>query len=113
MACPGPVEAMTSTRTFCSRKRARAGPASFADRPPPAAGLTMAMNRSMSDDEEARAPIFGKNEFLKNQLSQGPDSRGAVQFRQAFRQNISLYLQRSGPRKILIEKHDPVNPLIV
>src|SRR5580658_10111566 len=43
-ACPGPVDASTSIFNPFSRSPARAGPANLAERPPPAAGLTMAKN---------------------------------------------------------------------
>lgn len=45
--------------------------------------------------------------------SQKQNGCGPVQLCETFRQYISLDLQRSRSRKILLEENDPVNPLIV
>src|SRR5271154_6198521 len=47
MAWPGELEAITSIGRPRARNSASFGPASLAARPPPAAGFTMAMKRSM------------------------------------------------------------------
>src|SRR6266568_4522032 len=105
MAWPGPVEATLSTCNLFARNRASAGPANFAERPPPAAGFTMAKNLSMQ----------GVHPFPDSckEDSQGQNRCGAVQFLQTLRQNVPFNLEGSCPRKVLLKENDPVNPLIV
>src|SRR5216683_7047698 len=103
---------MMSTFNPFSRKRARAGPASFAERPPPAAGLTMAKKRSIwsAYKTEILTPVCQSTLTL---LLQRQNRRAAVQLRQAFRQNVAFNLERSRPRKVLVHEDDAMDTLVV
>src|SRR6202521_5564819 len=67
---------MTSTRRPLSRRRAMAGPASLAERPPPAAGLTMAKKVSLTTSRPPAA-----RSLLKGQaVSSGAEAHGWAPF---------------------------------
>src|SRR5260370_5117980 len=103
---------MTSIFNPFSRKRARAGPASFAARPPAAAGLTMAKKRSMESRCEPENPLPIYSVISKPALQR--QHRGAaVQHREAFCQDVAFDLERSRTGKILVQQDDPVDTLVV
>jgi hypothetical protein len=90
----------------------RAGPASFAERPPPAAGLTMAKNRSIGgvNESEMLTPAF---QAIVKRFSQGQNRGSAVQHRETLCQHVAFDLERSRSGKVLIEQNDPVDTLVV
>src|SRR5579862_7284872 len=90
-----------------SRSRARAGPASFADRPPPAAGFTIAKKRSIE------TLYISRPTRPTDRTSQRFHNGGAVKFREALRQDISFYLQRCRERKVVFKDDDAVNAFVV
>src|ERR1700730_7932102 len=109
MACAGPVDAMTSTRMPPSRSRANAGPASFAERPPPAAGFTIAKNLSFNGPSVSLCSSV----FIDRTHSHWQNRFRAVQLAQSLRQDVPLYLERSCTRKIFLVHHDSMNALVV
>src|ERR1700722_19228416 len=88
-----------------SRSRASAGPASFEDRPPPAAGFTIAKKRSIE------TLCVSRNS--ERTTSQRLDHGSAVESRELFRQYVPLYLKRCRARKVLFKNHDSMNALVV
>src|SRR6266481_730145 len=60
---------MTSTFNPFSSKRARAGPASFAERPPPAAGLMMAKNRFIWTANEIEMLTPGRHNHFQTSFT--------------------------------------------
>src|SRR5215813_2608061 len=88
-----------------SRRRANAGPASFADRPPPAAGFTMAKNRSFN---VANLPVVADRK--SSQWLNGVDSFDSSQ---TFRQRIAFDLHGGSARKVLVQQNDSVHALVI
>jgi len=81
-------------------------------RPPPAAGLTMAKNRSIGsvNESEMLTPAF---QAILKRFSQGQNRGSAVQHRETFCQHVAFDLERSRSGKVLIQQNDPLDTLVV
>src|SRR5882757_6032326 len=88
-----------------SRSLARAGPANFADLPPPAAGFTIAKKRSIETLYVSR--------LAERTTSQRLHRGCAVEFREVFRKYVSFYLKRCRAREIVFKNDDAVNAFVV
>src|ERR1700749_3376423 len=88
-----------------SRNFASAGPASFADRPPPAAGFTIAKKRSIETLNVSRTS--------GRKTSRRFNDARTVECCEAFRQYVPLYFKRCRARKIFFEDHDSMNAFVV
>src|SRR5580704_13835115 len=106
-AWPGPVEARTSIFSPFARRPARAGPASLAERPPPAVGLTIAKKFCFNEI------LYSQTKCPRPILLQGQNSSGTVELRELLSKRVSFYLQRGGARKILVVKNYAVNALVI
>src|SRR5215831_1650285 len=99
------MEAMASTRKpFCLR-RASSAPASFAARPPPAAGFTMAKNLSLT--------IFSGKGILHGLGLNRQDGLLAVELAEPLCEFVALDFQRGGEREIVRAKNHTVDALVV
>src|SRR5580704_13300533 len=103
-----------------SRRRVRAGPASFAERPPPAAGFTIAKKRSMECGKLPSIYNFPKNLPPKCQpsevaatTSQRLHGGSTIELCQTLRQSVPFYLKRSRAGKVFFVQHDSMNALVV
>src|SRR2546423_15531836 len=98
---------MTSTCSPSLRRRTIAGPACFSERPPPAAGLTMARKRSF------KRPRYSDREICLQICLQGQNRSCAVEQRKALRQSIPFYLKGGRTGKVFVKEDDPVDALVV
>src|SRR5271154_6637805 len=109
---------MTSSASPCARNSASLGPASFAARPPPAAGLTMAMKRSMRC---VCLPMRVRHGNCKSKLTtvvykgnlQRLDGGCPLQYCQTILQSVSKDFLRGVAREIVPEQHESVDALEV
>src|SRR5208282_4902383 len=92
------------------RSRASSAPASFAERPPPAAGFTMAINFSFTriPSSESYLVSLGSVSSLKRL-----DCLITVEHSKALRQGHANDLERSGQRKVFVVDHDAANAFVM